>query len=105
MSGLDNTSLTTRAVTAATTPTNNDYVLLCDPAGGAITVTLPLAASVQPGRAYFIRSTGTTNAVTIARAGSDLIDGAATSITLAAAAVHGRFLVTDGTNWFTIESF
>jgi hypothetical protein len=105
MSGFDNTSFTVRSVTANTTLTNNDSVLLADPSGGAITVTLPLVSTVQPGRRYVVRSTGTTNAVTIARSGSDQIDGAGTSLTLASGAIHGRDLITDGTAWFTIDSF
>jgi len=50
LSGFDNTSETVRAVTATTTLTANDYVLLADPAGGAITVNLPAVATTQPGR-------------------------------------------------------
>lgn len=103
MSGLDNTSFTTRSVTATTTLTANDFVLLCDPAGGAITVTVPTASGIQPGRPYYIRSTGTTNAVTISPA-SGTIDGAA-SISLASAAKHGVQIVNDGTNWFTVSVF
>lgn len=105
MSGLDNTSLTTRASTAVTdTLTNTDYVLLCNPAGGAQTINLPAVASIQPGRAYFVRTTGTTNSVTIDGAGAETIDGAATKV-LASGAIHGCLLVSDGTAWFTIEQF
>ena len=104
MSGLDNTSMTTRAVTATTTMTQNDYVLLCDPSGGAITVNLLAVAAVQPGRPIWIRSTGTTNAVTIDGAGSETIDGA-TTLVLASGAKHGVGLVSDGVAWFTISSF
>lgn len=104
MSGLDNTSFTVRAVTATTTLTNNDYVVLCDPSGGAITVNLPAVASVQPGRAYKIRSTGTTNAVTIDGSGSETIDGSTTK-SLASGAVHAAEIVSDGTAWFTVASF
>jgi hypothetical protein len=101
---LDNTSETVRAVTATTTLTNNDYVVLCDPAGGAITVNLPAVATVQPGRTYWIRSTGTTNAVTIDGSGAETIDGGATK-SLASAAVHAVKIVSDGTAWFTVSSF
>lgn len=101
MSGLDNTSYTVRSVTAATTLTNQDSLLLCQPSGGAFTVTVPLASSVQPGRNFIVRSTGTTNAVTVSRSGSDTINGG-TSVTLASGAVSACELYTDGTNWFTL---
>jgi len=104
MSGLDNTSFTVRAVTATTTLTNNDYVLLADPSGGAITVNLPAVASVQPGRVFVVRTTGTTNAVTLDGSGSETIDGATTKA-LASGAIHAVSIVSDGTAWFTITSF
>ena len=105
MSGLDNTSFTVRSSTATSeTLTNNDYVLLCNPSGGAQTVNLPAVASVQPGRAYFVRTTGTTNTVTLDGFGSETIDGASTKM-LASGAIHGALVVTDGTAWFTIEQF
>lgn len=104
MSGLDNTSYTVRAVTATTTLTANDFVVLCDPSGGAITVNLPAVASIQPGRGYRIRTTGTTNAVTIDGNASETIDGSTTK-TLASGAIHGVEIVSDGTAWFTTASF
>ncbi len=104
MSGLDNTSLTVRSVTATTTLTNNDLVLLADPSGGAITVNLPAVASVQPGRQYVVRTTGTTNAVTLDGNASETIDGSATKA-LASGAIHGVTIVSDGTAWFTVTSF
>lgn len=105
MSGLDDTSFTVRSSTATTeTLTQNDFVLLCDPSGGAMTVNLPAVASVQPGREYVIRSTGTTNAVTIDGSGAETIDGSATK-SLASGAIHGVTLVSNGTAWFTITSF
>lgn len=104
MSGLDNTALTVRAVTATTTLTNNDFVVLADPSGGAITVNLPAVASVQPGRQYTVRTTGTTNAVTLDGSGSETIDGATTKA-LASGAIHGATIVSDGTAWYTVTSF
>lgn len=104
MSGLDNTSETVRAATATTTLTANDYVLLCDPSGGAITVNLPAVASIQPGRTYWVRTTGTTNAVTLDGFGSETIDGSTTKA-LASGAIHAVKIVSDGTAWFTLASF
>lgn len=104
MSGLDDTSYTVRSVTANTTVTQNDYFVLADPTGGAITITLPAISSVQPGRVFQFRSTGVTNAVTISRAGSDTIDGG-TTVSLASGAIHGKTILTDGTAWFTVDGF
>lgn len=104
MSGTDPKAFTTRAVTATTTATATDYVLLCDPATGAITVNLPAVATTEPGRPYFIRTTGTTNAVTIDGNAAETIDGAATKV-LASGAIHAAEIVSDGTAWFTIASF
>lgn len=102
MSGNDNISYTVTKVTAAAyTATVNDSVILCDPSAGAITITIPQAgAEWQSGRMLFIRSTGNTNTVTITPTTST-IDGGA-SITLAAAAVHGAVIVSDGTNYFSL---
>lgn len=104
MSGFDNTSETVRAVTATTTLTANDYILLADPAGGAITVNLPAVATTQPGRTYWVRTTGTTNAVTLDGNASETIDGSATKA-LASGAIHSVKIVSDGTAWFTVASF
>lgn len=93
-----------RAVTATTTLTANDYVVLCDPSGGAITVNLPAVATTQPGRLYWIRTTGTTNAVTIDGNASETIDGSTTK-SLASGAIHAVKIVSDGTAWFTVASF
>ena len=102
MSGNDNISYTVTKVTAAAyTVTVNDSVLLCDPSGGAITITVPQAgAEWQSGRTLFIRTTGTTNSVTITPTTST-IDGGA-SLVLASGAVHGAVVMSDGTNYFSI---
>lgn len=105
MSGLDNTSMTVRSVTASTTLTNNDYVLLVSPAA-AVTVTLPAVASVQPGRPYFIcRDDTATNVVTLDGNASETIDGAATL----AVGVAGQFgalrIISTGTAWRVISAY
>lgn len=70
---------------------------------GTTTLTLPAAAS-HPGRVYFIKNTGS-DTVTIARSGSDTIDGA-TSATLvdigdAAGGYAASGFISDGSNWFS----
>lgn len=105
MSGLDNTSMTYRAVTASTTLTNNDYILAVSPAANA-TITLPAVASVQPGRPYFIlRDDTATNTVTLDGNASETIDGATTL----AVGVAGQFgalrIVSTGTAWRVISAY
>ncbi len=103
MSGLDNTSMTVRASTAtAETLSQTDYVLLLTP-GAATAVTLPSAATVQPGRAYFVYKTAAAFTVTITPA-TGLVDGGA-STTLLTGQVHCKRFISDGTNWFTISEY
>lgn len=106
ISGLDNTSLTVRSVTAATTLTQNDFVLLVSPTGGNVTVTLPLVANVQPGRQYVVKRDATaTNTVTLAAAGSDTINGSGTAAIGAAGTAGADWVVSDGTNWHIIDKY
>ena len=68
-------------VDAAYTVEFEDGLILADSTGGALTVTLPLAATMT-GRVVTVkRVNGGGNNVTIARSGSDTLDGA-TSLTL-----------------------
>jgi hypothetical protein len=58
---------------------SDTFVFIAVDTGASRTIDLPLAANVSQGRVYAIKdSTGTANAnpITIARQGSDLIDGA-----------------------------
>jgi hypothetical protein len=98
MSGLDNTSFTTRASAVATTLNANDYVLICS-ATGAYAVTLPTADLIQPGRCYVVIKDASAFAITITATGGDTINGAATEV-LAASAFHAVTLFSDGLNWF-----
>lgn len=101
MSGLDNTSYTVRSTTVATTLTANDTVLLVSPTGGSIVITVPNAASLQPGRNFVIRRDATaTNTVTVTPA-VGLINGAA-NLVLAAGAIGSAEIFSDGTNWFSL---
>ena len=68
-------------VDAAYTVEFEDGLILANSTGGALTVTLPLAATMT-GRVVTVkRVNGGGNNVTIARSGSDTLDGA-TSLTL-----------------------
>lgn len=84
-------------VSAAYTVTLLDYLVRVDATGGARTVTLP-AASSCPGQTFFIKKIDSSaNAVTVARAGSDTIDGA-TSVSLASQYARTQ-LMSNGSGW------
>jgi hypothetical protein len=94
----------TRAITGSTTLTADDAgIVLVSAASGALTVTLPAATAAggRPMRFHLVRTDSTGNAVTIQRAGSDLIDGAS-SVSLPAGA--RQTLVCDGVSaWVCLE--
>ncbi len=65
-------------VVGSTTLATTQGSVAIDASGGAATVTLPLAASV-PGKKFIVKKVDSSgNAVTLTRAGADLIDGATT---------------------------
>lgn len=103
MSGSDNTSETVRVTAGSTTLTNNDYDLLVIGATGAVAITLPSAALVQPGRLYRVYKDAAAQTITITPA-TGTVDGGANT-TLATGAIHAKAFVTDGTNWFTITAY
>lgn len=80
----------------------NGTLYLVNATGGAITMNLPAAATAGKGFTVLIKKTDSAaNAVTIARAGSDTIDGQ-TSFTILSQ--YDTFiLVSDGTNWNVVN--
>lgn len=103
MSGLDNTSETVKTVSGNYTVTANDYDVLVIGATGAVAITLPNGALIQPGRVYRIYKDSAAQTITIAAASGNIDGGANT--TLASGAAHAKGFVTDGTNWFTITAY
>jgi len=104
MSGMDNTSETFRISAGSTTLNQNDYVLLILGATGAVTVTLPLAAAVQPGRCYQVYKDAAAQTITLTASGSDTINGGA--LTLASGAKHSTTLMSDGVSvWYPIDGY
>lgn len=90
------------AISANTTigATDHTYFISVDNSAAAITVTLPSASTVGPGRVYRFkcRSDAAVHNVTIQRAGADTIDGATTYVMNVGKAEVG--VVSDGgTNW------
>ena len=91
---------TIRRVSASEALSKSDYTVLVNAVGGAVTVTLPAASSVN-GQTYIIKKIDASgNAVTIAAAGSETIDGAATKATTTQWASYS--IQSDGTGWFII---
>lgn len=100
MSGFDNTSYTLRQVTAATTLTNNDYVVAVSPGANPTNVTLLDPTLVQPGRQFVIRRDATaTNVVNIV--GHINGTGASTVAVGSAGAIGATTIINTGTTWLT----
>ncbi len=82
------------------TITSSDTVVIADASSNNVTITLPAASGVTGYRYYVKRKDGSANTVTIARTGSDTIDGA-TSQTLNQQYTSAT-VVSDGSNWYII---
>jgi hypothetical protein len=74
----------------------NDRKINADAAGGVFTITLPQAA---PGKVVLITRVSASNTVTIARGGSDTINGSASSVTIATQWQAIQFVGESATNW------
>lgn len=84
---------------AATTLTLSDVMVVCDATSGAITATLPSAASAA-GREFIVKKKDSSaNAVTLKGNGAELIDGANTKATTTQYAIIRA--QSDGTQWWT----
>lgn len=84
--------------TAAYTAVATDRLVLCDASGGAFTVTLPAANA--SGALSVKKTDSTANAVTVARAGADTLDGGTTfDLT---AQNHAAMLMSDGSSAWVI---
>lgn len=82
--------------TAAYTATDDDVWIRVDTTGGAVTITLPTAASIA-GRYYIVQKIAGGNNVTVDGDGAETINGAANkTISTQWAAL---LVISDGTNW------
>lgn len=89
----------TRSVIASVTAVLNDSIILADATAGAVTITLPAAATTQDKRFVIKKTDSSGNAVNVTPT-SGLIDGAASfAITLAQGAVD---VVSDGANYWLV---
>lgn len=83
---------------AYTLVSSTDDIVNCDATSAGFSITLP-AASSNAGKVFRIKKVDSSaNVVTIARAGSDTIDGA-TSFTLISQ-YESATVISDGTNWY-----
>lgn len=90
-------------LTAAGTFGLGDDVLLFDTTAGALPANLPAAADVPPGTTYTAAISAGANNVTLTAAGSDTIEGAATSVITPVLRAVG--VQTDGVSrWTRIEA-
>lgn len=94
---------TIASVAANYTITDDDSLVLADATTAPVTVTLPSAADSE-GLEFTVKRTNSgANAVTISRAGTDLIEGA-TTITLSAQWAY-RTLRSDGlSTWYVVAT-
>jgi hypothetical protein len=94
--------LQTLTKTSNYTLVGGDLLVYGDASGGNVTLTLPIASAVNPNVVYSAEKTSAANTLSVARAGSDTINGGTTALTLTA--LHGRYdLVSDGASaWRTV---
>lgn len=99
---LKSTVIPVRTTTMTDTVTLNDGVILCNATGGAYQETLPAASAGKGLTVRFKKIDSSANAVTIARAASDTIDGA-TSVALTIQ-YEALTLISDGVSSWSILS-
>lgn len=95
-----NPAVATSTKTSGYTITGTDVVIFADATSGNVTITLPAAASFSGYNFYVKRIDGSSNTCSVARSGSDTIDGA-TSFLLDTQYFAVR-VVSNGSNWFII---
>lgn len=95
--------LATRTVTANYTATLSDYLILVNSSSGAVTVTLPAAATAV-NRVYVVKKTSADgNDVTTDPNGSELIDGS--SMFLFNTQYSAITFQSNGTSWFITSAY
>ena len=93
-------ALATSTKTSNYTITGSDVVVFANATSGNVTITLPTASANAGYRFYVKRIDGTGNNCTVARSGSDTIDGQASiSLDLQYTSLT---LVSDGSVWYIL---
>jgi len=93
-------TLATATKSSSYTITGTDVVIFANAASGAVAITLPTAASFTGYRFYVKRTDSSGNSCSVARSGTDTIDGQ-TSISLDLQ-YTSLTLVSDGSAWYII---
>ncbi|HEX3569046.1 MAG TPA: hypothetical protein VHT70_05230 [Candidatus Saccharimonadales bacterium] len=93
-------TLATSTKTSNYTITGTDVVVFANATSGNVTITLPAASANAGYRFYVKRIDGSANSCTIARSGTDTIDGQ-TSLSLAQQ-YNCATVVSDGSTWYII---
>lgn len=93
-------TFTTSTKTSNYTLSSTDTVIFADATSGNVTITLPTASSIAGYRFYIKRVDGSGNTCSVARSGSDTIDGQ-TSVSLPQQ-YTSLTLVSDGSAWYII---
>jgi len=96
----DSGTFNTATKTSGYTITATDTVIFANAASGSVVITLPTAASFAGYRFYVKRIDGSANSCSVARSGSDTIDGQA-SISLDLQ-YTSMTIVSDGSAWYII---
>jgi hypothetical protein len=90
----------TATKTSGYTVTASDTVVFADATSGSVTITLPVASGLSGYRFYVKRIDSSGNSVSIARSGSDTIDGSTSqSLDLQYTSIT---IVSNGSNWYII---
>lgn len=95
-----NSNFTTGTQTSNYTITSSDTVVFADATSGNVTITLPAASGLSGYRFYIKRIDNAAHSVTVARSGSDTIDGL-TSLTLDVQ-YTALAVVSNGSVWYIL---
>ncbi len=95
-----NPAVATSTKTSNYTITGTDVIIFADATSGNVTITLPTASSFSGYNFYVKRIDGSSNTCSVARSGSDTIDGG-TSFSLDTQYFAVR-VVSNGSNWYII---
>ena len=94
-----------RRVTANTTVTLSDSVILADTTAGAVTATLMPANSVPQGTEFTLKKVAGGNDAILGRAGLDTINGVGANFSFLAATITSARIASDGaSNWNVLAS-
>jgi hypothetical protein len=79
--------------------TGSEGNLLCNATSNTITVSLPLASTASGRDFYIVKTDSSGNAVSVARSGSDTINGSSGAISLGSQWSDGSFVADGVSNW------